>query len=632
MLFRSNRLNPSGTFQFGAAPTNNPQRTAGTGIGMASFLLGEVSGGSQSYRPFFSFHSWSNGSFVQDDFKVTRRLTLNLGLRYDLASGPVERWNRSSNFDTFLTNAETGMPGVLLYAGVTKDRHFTLPPKTNFGPRFGFAYDLTGDGKTAVRGGYGLIYSMIESGDTAGDTANSLGFSIDTTFAPPGLGLSKAFQFSTGPSELLQPKGAGGGPSAFRGQTVRYQELDAPTPYVQQWNLTLQRDLGWNWVVSATYAGNRGVHLFGGNYDLNQLDPKNFDLGLQLQQQVTNPYFGKITSGALSSSTVARSQLLKPYPDYLSVNILANHGASSTYHALQLMVERRFAGGFSAMFSFTGSKLISDSQSVAGGGGGDGDFRIGRLNRRQDRAIDENDISQRAVFSAVYELPAGRGRRFLTRGWLSHLAGGWQTNGILTLQSGSPLKIRGASNFPGIYWPDMAGYPSLSSVERSAARWFNTDAFRNPRDFVVGNVARTLPSTRGPGYRDLALSVFKNARFTERLNLELRGEFFNAFNWVNFGDPNVSFSPNASGVNTNSNFGRVLSSLPARRIQLGARLSFCRARRRLRRASRAPAHSTPAPAFPRAAAGAASNSRPSAPARSSRARGTRRPRRTGRGS
>lgn len=569
-----NRLNPSGSFQFTAALTQNPQRPAGTGLGMATFLLGEVSGGSQSYRPFFSFHSWSHGSYVQDDYKVTRRLTLNLGLRYDLASGPVERWNRSSNFDPFQINSETGMSGVLLYAGVTKDRHFTIPPKTSFGPRVGFAYDLTGDSKTALRGGYGLIYSMIESGDTAGDTANSLGFSIDTPFAPPGLGPFKAFQFSTGPSTLLQPKGPSGGPSAFRGQTVRYQEPDPPTPYVQQWNLTLQRELGWNWVVSATYAGNRGVHLFGGNYDLNQLDPKQFELGLQLQQQVTNPYFGQITSGPLASRTVSRSQLLRPYPDYLNVNILANHGASSTYHSLQLVVERRFANGFSGMFSYTGSKLISDSESIAGGGGAGGDFRIGRLNRRQDRALDENDVSQRAVFSAVYELPVGRGRRFLTSGWLSHLAGGWQTNAILTLQTGNPLKVRGANNFTGINWPDMVGDPTLPDNQRSATRWFNTDAFRNPRDFTIGNVPRTLPSTRGPGYRDLALSVFKNLRFTERVNFELRGEFFNAFNWVNFNNPNVSFQANTAGVNTNPNFGRVLSSLPARRIQFGARLSF----------------------------------------------------------
>ena len=158
--------------------------------------------------------------------------------------------------------------------------------------------------------GYGIIYSQLESGDTAGDSSNSLGFSIDTTFIVPGGGPFKAFQFSAGPPFLLQPQGAAGGPSAFRGQNVRFQAMTAPTPYVQQWNLTLQRELPRRWLVSTTYAGNRGVHLFGANYDLNQLDPKNFELGLRLQDQVPNPFSGQITTGALSGATVARSQLL----------------------------------------------------------------------------------------------------------------------------------------------------------------------------------------------------------------------------------------------------------------------------------------------------------------------------------
>ncbi|MDQ3253478.1 MAG: hypothetical protein M3R15_06165, partial [Acidobacteriota bacterium] len=194
----TNRTNPSGAFNFTTGLTSNPLSPAGTGSGFATFLLGEVGGGSLGVRPLFAFHSWNNGSYIQDDWKVTRRLTLNLGLRYDLASGPVERYNRSSNFDPFKVNPETGMLGVLEYAGVTKDRHFTLPPKTNFAPRFGFAYDLTGNGKTALRGGYAFIYSSIESGDTSADAANSLGFSIDTPFSPASGSQRGAFLFSQG--------------------------------------------------------------------------------------------------------------------------------------------------------------------------------------------------------------------------------------------------------------------------------------------------------------------------------------------------------------------------------------------------------------------------------------------------
>ncbi|HEY6401029.1 MAG TPA: hypothetical protein VI479_06450, partial [Blastocatellia bacterium] len=567
-----NRVNPSGNFSFGAGLTNNPQAPAGTGVGFATYLLGAVSGGSLGVRPLFAFHSASNGSYFQDDWKVTNRLTLNLGLRYDYATGPAERWNRSSSFDPFAINPETNTPGALLYAGVTKDRNITIPPKKNFGPRVGFAWDVKGDGKTAVRGGYGLIYNAIESGDTVGDNPNSLGFSVDTPFVAPGGGPFKAFQFSDGPPNLLQPLGVAGGPSAFRGQGVRFQEVRQPTPYVQQWNLTIQRELFGKFVLAATYAGNHGVHQFGGNYDLNQLDPQFYLLGLSLQNQVANPYFGQINSPLFASDKIARSQLLRPFPDYQGIGILANHGASSIYHSFQFTAERRYSNGLSALVSYTNSKLIDDSFSIAGGGGGAGDFRVGRLNRAQDRAIDEDDISQRLVVSAVYELPFGPGRRFLKGGVLSNVIGGWMLNTITTLQTGRPLKVRGANNFTNINWPDMVCDPTLDDPGPDA--WFNTSCFRNPPNFVIGNAPRTLPSTRGPGYKDVSLSLFRTQKITEKVNLEFRAEAFNAFNFVNYDDPNTSFTPNAQGVNTNPNFGRITSSLPARRIQFGLRLSF----------------------------------------------------------
>jgi hypothetical protein len=209
---------------------------------------------------------------------------------------------------------------------------------------------------------------------------------------------------------------------------------------------------------------------------------------------------------------------------------------------------------------------------LAGGGGGTGDFRVGRLNRRQDRAIDEEDISQRLVVSAVYELPFGPGRRFLKDGVVTHVIGGWQLNTITTLQTGRPLKVRGANNFTGINWPDMDCDPTLDDPAPSA--WFNASCFRNPPNLVIGNVPRTLPSARWPGFKDVALSILRTQKITEKVNLEFRAEAFNAFNFVNYDDPNTAFTPNPQGVNTNPNFGRVLSSLPARRIQFGFRLSF----------------------------------------------------------
>ncbi len=564
----------AGQYVFSTSLTGDPLNPAGTGVGLATFLLGEVSGGQINNRPFFSFHSWATGIYAQDDFKLTPRLTLNMGLRYDLASSPVERHSKFSNFDPFVTNPETGLPGVLRYAGANSPRHFVDRDYNNIGPRFGFAYDLTGDGKTAIRGGYGLVYLLTESGDTSGDGSNSLGFEATTSFSP--LGPFKAFQFSQGPPAILQPLGAAGGPSAFRGQTVRFQDRNAPTPYLQQWNLTLQRALPGQWVASATYAGNRGVKLFGANYDLNQLDPRHFSLGLALQDRAPNPFRGQIPTGGLSADTVPRSQLLLPFPDYLSVATFASHGASSTYHSLQVTVEKRYSKGLSALISYTNGKLINDSFSSAGSQGGLDGFRLGRFNRRLDRAIDQDDVSQRLVASGVYELPFGPGKRFLSgaHGVAAQMVGGWQVNTITTIQSGSPLVVRGANNFTGINFPDMVRDPTLPRSERNVLRWFDADAFRNPPDFVIGNAPRTLPNTRGPGLIDVSFSAFKDFRIREHKTLEFRAEMFNALNHVNHNNPNVSFSPNRQGINTNALFGRITSALNARTIQLGLRLSF----------------------------------------------------------
>ena len=571
-----NRLNPSGLFNFTAGLTNNPLVPAGTGFGLATFLLGEVSSGQVGIRPFFSFHNWSLGNYVQDDFKITPRLTLNLGLRYDIVSGPVERHNKHSNFDPFLTNPQTSLPGILTYAGATAPRHFVGRDRNNFGPRFGFAYDLTGDGKTAIRGGYGLVYLLSESTDTSGDSSNSLGFEVVTPFVAPTSGPFKAFQFSAGPTAILQPLGAAGGPSAFRGLDVRYQDYNARTPYIQQWNLTVQRQIIGNWVATVSYAGNRGVKLFGGDYDLNQMDPAFFSLGLALQNQVPNPYFRQIITGGISGATVPRSQLLRPYSDYSLVDTLANHGASSTYHSLQVTVEKRYSNGLSVLTSYTNGKLINDSFASAGSGGGGGEYRVGRFNRRLERAIDQDDVSQRLVISGVYELPFGKGKQFLAgvNSITQAVLGGWQVNGIATAQTGFPLRVRGANNFTGIAWPNVLADPSLPGGQRTAQKWFNTEVFRNPDDFTIGNIGRTLPNTRSPGLFDVSFSGFKEFRIRERVNLEFRGELFNALNRVNLNTPNSSFTPNRAGVNTNANFGAVTSSLNARSIQLGLRLAF----------------------------------------------------------
>jgi hypothetical protein len=543
---------------------------------MATYLLGAVSSGSLTVRSHMSFHSWSHASYIQDDYKLTPRLTLNFGLRYDLRSGPVERWNKHSNFDAFVMNPETKMPGALLYAGVTAPRHFVDRNYKDFGPRIGFAYALSKDGKTAIRGAYGIVHMLTESYDMQADNSNSLGWEATTTFASTQGSNYPAFQFSAGPTELIYPKGAAGGPSAFRGQSVRWQNLYAPPPYLQQLNLTIQREMFAQWVFSASYAGNRGVHIPGSNYNLNQLDPKYYlEYGLALQNLVTNPFYGQIASGGISGATVQRSQMLLPYPDYGSVMTMANHGNSSTYHSVQFTVEKRYSRGISALFSYTGGKLIDESYSSAGSSGETGDFRYGRINRRVDRAIDQNDVSQRAVASGVFELPFGKGRRFAgdAPAALDAIIGGWQANTITTIQTGTPLIIRGANNF-ALNYPNVLKDPTLFGENRGVSKWFDTSAFANPPDFYIGNAPRTMPNTRGPGMVQMDLSAFKTYRIKEKATVEFRAEAFNVLNHVNLNNPGTTFSPNRQGVNTNASFGVITSSMKARSVQLGLRLTF----------------------------------------------------------
>jgi hypothetical protein len=559
---------PSGQFSFSSSLTANPQVSAGTGIAMASYLLGQLGSGQLTYNPAFAYKSWSQGSYVQDDYKITRRLTLNLGLRYDFSGPPTERYNRYSNFDPYAINPQTHTPGALVYAGTNAPATFVNADYNNFGPRFGFAYALTQDNRTVIRGGYAIVYNPVESGDIHGNASNSLGYSVSTPFSSTGQ--NEAFQFSAGPQALLQPLGPGGGPSAFRGQSVTYQDRNAPVPYAQQWNLTVQRQFFRGWVGSVSYVGNHGVKLFGGNYNLNQLNPKYYSLGLALQNGVTNPFYGQILTGALSSKTISQQQMLLPLPDYQGITTLAAHDADSIYHSVQATLEHRYSHGVTALLSFTGGKMIDDSPSNASGESGNGYFRIGAYNRRLDRSLDSSDVSRRLVVSGSWVLPlAGH-----VSGWRAQILKGWQANGIVTWQTGMPLNVSGASNFTGIAWPNVLFDPTLPSSQRTVTKWFNTAAFANPPNFVIGDTPTELPHTRGPGFINPDLSATRNFVLRERWTLQFRAEAFDALNHVNYNNPNTSFSPNSQGVNTNSLFGRITSSLNARALQLALHLAW----------------------------------------------------------
>lgn len=582
--FRINRANnlqrssPSGSYNFPAALTGNPLSPAGTGSQFATFLLGAVGNASVTTHLGQAQHGYSASFFVQDDWKLTSRLTLNLGLRYDYQQWPVERYDRVSNFNPFATDPNTGLLGRQEYAGVDYGRSAIENVKNNFGPRAGFAYSLTADNKAVLRGGYGTFYPLIFARDYFGSGA---GFaSTSTTYLPAGGNTNfPAFQFREGfPSAPIQPQGAALGSSAFLGQNVTYVQPHEKAPMAQQWNLGIQKQLGSGWMVDATYAGALGTHFLSGVWDLNQLDPRYNSLGIALQDRVPNPYAG-IVPGALGAATITREQSLRPYPYYNQIGVSQAMNGSYSSHSLLLSLQKRFSSGLTLLASFTGGKLISDSVRTMLNFGdfveqvGVVGYQDGRFNRRQERSLDPTDVSRRFVLSAVYELPFGRGRALSAgNGVIDAVIGGWQLNSIVTLQSGLPIVVRGASNFRADR-PNSTGQ-SAKLDNPTAAQWFDTTAFVNPPDYTFGNLGRVLPDVRSPGVKNFDLSLMRSIQIVERLRMQIRAEAFNAFNNVNLGFPNTSFQAGPDGRNRSAAFGTITSSRDARIVQLGLKLVF----------------------------------------------------------
>jgi hypothetical protein len=568
---------PSGSFSFAQGLTGNPQAQGGTGSSLATFLLGAVSSASASTHTGESEKGYALTGFIQDDWKAHRRLTLSFGLRYDFQLPPYERNYGASNFDPTGTNSQTGLRGQIVYAGQGYGRSALLPDKNDFGPRFGFAYDLTGNGKTVVRGGYSIFYP---STFQVQYFSQLNGFASTSTAWNPAGGNTNlpAFQLSSGfPTAPTTPQGRLLGPSAFLGQGVAYDQPNQKTPMSQQWAFSLQRQLPGNWVVEVTYTGNHGTHLVSGGYDLNQLSPEQYlQYGTALQNAVPNPYAG--IPGSLGGATITRQQSLAAFPYYTSVSVRNPHLGNSIYHAGLLRVEKRFSHGLTFLASYTKGKLINDSvASPIGFGGveqvGSVGFQNGLYNRRAERALDPTDVSQRLVLSGVYELPFGHGRRFdVSSRLMDLLVGGWQVDSIALFQTGVPVVVTGASNFLASR-PNSTGQ-SAKIDNPTATQWFDTSVFVNPPNYTYGNLGRTLPDVRNPGVINVDLSLVKNIRLGETSRLQLRGEAFNVANHVNLGFVNGGFSAGPNGKNISSTFGTITSARDARTIQIGAKITF----------------------------------------------------------
>jgi hypothetical protein len=570
----------SGQYNFNSRLTANPQSLAGTGSGLASFALGSVATATIDSNIGVSYPSSSYAAFIQDDIKLTRTFTLNLGLRYDYQQIPWERHNGISVFNATSINSLNNLPGRLDFAGQDFQGAPIDPDRNDFGPRAGFAWDVLGNGSTVLRGGYGIYYPFIFPITAGGNGYPSLGFTNNfTNYNPPGNNIDlPAFQLQGGlPTPPIPPLGSAVRPSAFYSQNVSSIQRNDRTPYSQQFTLSLQRQLRGGYLVEASYSGNKGTKLAGASYDYNQMDPRLLSLGSSLLDNVPNPYAGQVT-GSFGGASIQRRQLLRPLPYYGNISITNPHDASSIYHSFLLNVEKRFSRGLVFLASYTFGKSISDGVTGKAGVAEQinvTDFQSGRYNRAVERAIDPTDSASRFVTSGVYELPFGPNKAVNSSiGFVNRLIEGWQVNGVLVLQSGFPLVIRGANN-NAANRPDSTGVSAaLPSGEQSVARWFRSDVFVNPVPFTFGNVGRTLPDVRGPGTTNVDFSLIKNTRITEKFRLQFRAEAFNALNHANYRLPNTTFTPDAQGRNANPNFGVITAARDARIVQLGLKLLF----------------------------------------------------------
>jgi hypothetical protein len=336
------------------------------------------------------------------------------------------------------------------------------------------------------------------------------------------------------------------------------------TPYSAQWNFNIQRNLPGQILLEVAYVGTRGLQLSRndeGGLDINQLDPQYMSLGSKLNEQVDNPFFGIVNSGVLATAKVSRAQLLRPYPQFTNIIPLYSSGSSSTYHALQISFSKRFSKGVQFEGSYAKAKAMDNGMSHANS-----------YDIRNSRALTTYDIAQRFVMGGLYELPFGRGRKF-GAGWnrgVNAFAGGWQAQGIATVQSGTPLSIS-ANNVAGIGSPrGLANNNGTSGklegdIHARLNRYFDTSVFSQPAAFTMGNTSPTIADLRGPGTSNFDLSVFKDFLFTERLRLQFRAEAFNALNTVRFSAPNTSVVA--------ANFGQITTQANSpRQVQLGLKL------------------------------------------------------------
>ncbi|HTM48482.1 MAG TPA: carboxypeptidase-like regulatory domain-containing protein, partial [Bryobacteraceae bacterium] len=552
------------SYSFARSQTQGPNPLTASltsGDGFASLLTGFGSGSIKN-NAALAIRNLYSALYFNDEVKLGR-LTVNVGVRWEYEQPRTERYNRFATFDfsrsfPVQVAALPNLRGVLTHPGQGGEPrgHFDSAYR-NFGPRLGLAWRASN--ALAIRAGYGIVFSP-RWGTTSGSGFGISGEEITTNWVSSVDGVTPLNTLSnpfptgvlarpTSPAEVLQ-----------LGQNLDINDRGSKNnTYVQQWNFGIQRQLPANMVVEVAYAGNKGTRLPVGLI-YNQLDPQFQALGAQLNQQVANPFFGLAPTGVLSTPTVSRGQLLRPYPQYGTISTLnparGQNMGSSVYHSANLRLEKRFSHGLNFVFAYTRAKLIDDASGRIFGENGNPPPIQNNYDLRGERSLSEGDVSNRLVINHTVDLPFGHGKKLLgsaPRG-LDLLVGGWSASGTISIVSGFPVWMQSTGNagvFSSRLRPNSTGKPAGldGSVQSRLNRYFDTSQFTLPAPFTFGNVSRTLPDVRAPGRRSYDLALTKTFRIREPVSLLFRAESFNLSNTPYFG------GVNSIGSNPGNNLG-----------------------------------------------------------------------------
>jgi hypothetical protein len=567
--------NIAGQATFNFAETAVPGTTSLTsGSSFASFLVGAADTGATETVRYLPQSYDYHGFYAQDDWKVNHKLTLNIGLRYEFTRPPVSAGNQYSNFSPTTPNPDiNNYPGALVFAGFGPGRQNerSLIPGWYgaWSPRLGIAYAL--NSKTTIRAGAARSFSRVT---VVSGTTHYSGFIGQYAFASTNQGITPAFYWDQGlPSYPLPPQI---NPAFANNTNVDWWQLPDATraPENDNWTFSIQRELSPSTVLEVEYNGVAGSHLQTGLVNINQVPMPvvNSLIGQYGATQAISLLNSNITSAAAAAAgipipypnftnpavqhSMSVAQALRPFPQYLTIDTSqggADKSGHSFYNAAVVKLNRRYSNGLTFEWSYVFSKILSDSDTYYANAG----FAEDQGNRKLEKSIGQYDQTHVAKFSTIYELPWGRGRKWLTHGWAEQILGGWRIGGIQVYNSGFPLAVTRNAPLPifnGVNRPYITTYNWESTwtgaFDPNAERYLNAAAFPAQPNYLLGNATRYNPKVRAfPGLNE-NVSLGKSFPLTERFHLDFRAEAFNVFNRVVFGNPNSNLSSNSFGLVT----------------------------------------------------------------------------------